>query len=256
MQNRPISLVLWFISSLSLLLLLAGCGGSNAPWTLIWRSIPLNDQNNPPSTAFMASAYAQRPDGSQVLPAASTWLATGANPKFGLALSQLDPAGQFFTLAVLSIDGGSNRWTITESAPLTKPARGSGIPASQMNSNAWTLPSGTYNTTQTSIADTPPGGSAQLWLSDTNQELVLAHIYTTLQAPAAHSAIAINGQPGWMATQGKFTIIAIKILPQRQGLGQSKDDLGTLLLASTTNPQKSQLLATQAATHLNDLLPS
>src|SRR5260370_4400067 len=93
---------LWLVSCLSLLLL-AGCGGSSAQWTLSWRSLPIDEQNNSPQTAFTASAYAQKPDGSQVLPAASAWLATGANPKFGLALSQLDPAGQFFTLSVLSI---------------------------------------------------------------------------------------------------------------------------------------------------------
>lgn len=252
MYKRHTYFPLWFVSCLCLLLL-AGCDASSPPWELVWVSSHDLLQNTSPQTAYTTGAHARKPDGSQTTPAANIWLATGTTPKFGLALSQLDPTGQFFAISALSIDAGSNRWTITESASLTRPAPGDGVPAAQEYSKGWTLPAGTYESIAISIADTPPGGSAQLWISDTNQQLVLAHLYTTLQPPAGATPITLNHLPGWFTTEGSFTLIA---LPLGLATDQSNADLGMLLFAGTTNLAQSQRLIVQATAHLNDLLPS
>lgn len=247
MRYRQISTVFLIITSL---LLLAGCDTSSPPWALIWSPSNSALQSNSPQAAYAACAYVQRPDGAMLHPAESVWLATGANPPLGLALSQLDAAGQSYSIGVLSIDPGSRWWTLTDAASIDRPAPGAGVPASQEEGKAWTLPPGTYNSISVDVPDTQPGGSVQLWVSDTNQAFVLARLYTTITPPAEHTVVTLSGQPGWLATQGRFTLIALTLKHGIYG------GLGTLLLASTAGPQQSQQLAAQAAAHLNDLLLS
>lgn len=242
--------ILTIFLMLANLLLLAGCGASNPAWALIWSPLNNAQQSNSPQAAYAQAAFAQRPDGVTLHPAESIWLATGANPPLGLALSRLDAAGQFYSIGVLSIDPGSRWWTLTDAASIDRPAPGTGVPASQEEGKAWTLPPGTYNSIAIDVPDTPPGGSVQLWLSDTNQEFVLARLYTTIAPPTEHTAVTLSGQSGWLATQGRFTLIALTLEHGIYG------GLGTLLLASTAEPQQCQQLAAQAAAHLNDLLPS
>ena len=90
----------------------------------------------------------------------------------------------------------------------------------------------------------------QLWVSANNQEFVLARLYSTIQVPAEHSNVTLAGQPGWLTTQGRFTIIGLKLT---NGIYAG---LGTLIFAGTTGTQQSEQLAAQAAGHLNDILPA
>lgn len=240
-----------FLMITGLLLLLAGCDKPEMPWTITWTPSNVAAQTISPQLAYAAHAYAQQSgEGALLHPAKNVWLATGSNPKIGLALSQLDAAGQFFAVGVITVDPGSNWWTLTDSGSIDRPAPGSGVPASREESKAWTLPAGTYRSIALDVPDTPPGGSVQLWVSDDNQEFVLARLYAAVQPPAAHINVTLAGQPGWLFTQDGFTIIGLVL---ETGIYQG---LGTLLFAGTTGVQQSENLATQAATNLNDLLPS
>lgn len=234
------------------LLINAGCASATPPaaWSLFWASSPRAAQSYTPEAAYAACARAQIPGGAAVSPAASTWLATGSHPRIGLALARLDPASQFISISVITVDPGSSRWTLTESGTLARPAVGGGVPVAQGAGHAWTLPAGTYNSLALEVPDTQPGGSAQLWVSDSNQEFVLARLYSTIQPPPAHTTVTLAGQPGWETTQGRFTIIGL-ILTSGIYAG-----LGTLIFAGTTGVQESEHLATQAATNLMDILPS
>jgi hypothetical protein len=246
MYYRKLSLWLLLLTSLSFLLV--GCNAANPSWSVVWQpTVQSAHESNPPELAYDACAYVQRPDGTIVHPIANTWLVTGTQPDFGLAVSQLDPADQFIAISVLSIDSGANWWTITGNSTVARPTAESGVPAAQEYSNAWTLPAGRYNTAIRQIPDTPPGGSVQIWFSNTGQILVLAHIYTAIQHPSTPvTAVNVHGYPGWLTTQGGFTRIALSL----------NDDLGTLFFASTTSPQQSQSLLAQATTNLNNILPS
>jgi hypothetical protein len=234
------------------LLLFVSCGSvaEPAPWALTWAASDSAAQSNAPEAAYAACARTQAPGGVAVAPAESTWLAAGSQPRVGLAISQLDAAAQFFALSVITIDPGSNRWQLTDGGSVTRPSAGSGVPAAQEAGKAWTLPAGSYNSIAIEVPDTPPGGSAQLWVSDSNQEFVLARLYSAIQPPAAHVDITLAGQPGWQATQGRFTIIGLKLT---SGIYAG---LGTLLFAGTTGVQQSERLAAQAAGDLNDILPA
>jgi hypothetical protein len=232
------------------LLFLAGCNTVNSPWTLVWSPSNRSLQSNPPQAAYEASAYALKPDGTMLHPAANIWLATGSHPTIGLALSQLDAAGQFFSAGVITVDAGSGWWTLTDTVEVSRPVRGGGVPAAQEGGRAWTLPPGTYSSASVDVPDTPPGGSLQLWVSDRGQEFVLARLYSTLQPPAGSTSVTLAGQPGWLVTQGDFTIIALVL---DTGIYQG---LGTLLFAGNVGLQQSELLVTQAAANLNDLLPA
>ena len=244
-RKRP-ALFLLMVS----LLFLAGCNAASPSWELVWSPSDSSLQIHPPQDAYAASAYAQRPDGTLVRPAATTWLATGSNPALGLALSRLDASGQYFSLGVITVDTASNWWTLTDSVSVTRPAPGSGTPASQEESRAWTLPPGTYNSASTDVPDTPPGGSLQLWVSDHGQEFVGARLYSTLRPLSGATPITLADQPGWLTTQDGFTVIALNLV------NGNDQDLGTLLFASNAGLQESRRLAAQAATDLNDLLPS
>ena len=232
------------------LLFLAGCNTVNSSWALVWSPSNRSLQSNPPQAAYEASAYAQKPDGAMLRPAANIWLATGDRPAIGLALSQLDVSGQFFSAGVITVDPGSRWWTLTDSVSASRPVPGSGVPASQEEGRAWTLPSGTYSSASIDVPDTPPGGSLQLWISDHGQEFVLARLYSAFQPPADSTSVTLADQPGWLITRGDFTIIALTL---NTGIYQ---DLGTLVFASNAGVQQSRLLAAQAAADLNDLLPA
>jgi hypothetical protein len=232
------------------LLLLTACTTVAAPWTLVWSPSNRSLQSNPPQAAYRASAYAQRPDGTLLPPALTHWLARGVQPGLGLALSQLDPSGQFFAASVITIDPGSLWWTLTDTVAVARPAPGAGVPAAQAGGRAWTLPPGTYNSAAVDVPDTPPGGSVQLWVSDRDQEFVLARLYGALPPPAGSTTVALAGQPGWWASQGDLTIIALVLV------SGAYSGLGTLLFASNVGFWQSELLATQAVTDLNDLLPA
>lgn len=237
---------------LLVLFLLAGCSGAAepVPWALVWASSASAAQSNAPEAAYAACARAQIPGGATVLPAKNIWLATGSQPAIGLALSQLDSAAQFFAVSVITVDPGSNRWTLTDGGSITRPASGDGAPATQEAGKAWSLPAGTYNSVTVEVPDTPPDGSVQLWISATNQEFVLARLNSTIQMPAGHISVTLAGQPGWLATQGRFTIIGLVLT---SGIYAG---LGTLIFAGTTGMQQSEQLAAQAAAHLNDILPA
>lgn len=231
------------------LLMMTGCAGAApAPWSLSWDSSPRAALVYTPEAAYLASARVQIPGGSIVEPAASTWLATGQQPRVGLALSQLDAAGRFYSVGVITIDPGSNRWMLTESGSLTRPERGKGIPAARASGRGWSLPAGTYASLALEVPDTQPGGSVQFWISDSNQQFVLARLYSTLQPPEVHTTVTLAGQPGWEATAGRFTIIALTLT---SGIYAG---LGTLIFAGTTGPDQSEQLAAQAASNLNDVL--
>lgn len=232
------------------LLFLVGCTTANPSWGLTWSPSDRSLQSNPPQSAYEASACAQRPDGTLLHPAANIWLATGSRPALGLALSQLDASGQFFSAGVITVDPDSRWWTLTDNISVSRPAPGAGVPAVQEEGRAWTLPPGTYSSAAIDVPDTPPGGSLQLWISDRGQEFVLARLYSTFQPPAGSADITLAGQPGWLATQGSFTVIALVLTT---GIYQG---LGTLLFASNAGFQQSERLATQAASNLNDLLPA
>jgi len=235
-----------------MLLVIVGCGGAAepAPWALTWAASDSAAQSNAPEAAYAACARTQAPGGIAVAPAESTWLAAGSQPRVGLAISQLDAAAQFFALSVITIDPGSNRWQLTDGGSVTRPSAGNGVPAAQEAGKAWTLPAGSYNSIAIEVPDTPPGGSAQLWVSDSNQEFVLARFYSTIQPPVAHIDITLAGQSGWLARRGRFTIIGLKLT---SGIYAG---LGTLLFAGTTGVQQSERLAAQAAGDLNDILPA
>jgi hypothetical protein len=235
-----------------MLLLIVGCGGAApaAPWTLAWAASDSAAQSNAPEAAYAACARAQIPNGAVVTPATSTWLATGSQPSIGLALSQLDAAGRLFGVGVITIDPGSNRWQLTESGSLERPADGNGAPAAQEAGHAWHLPAGRYNSIALEVPDTPPGGSVQFWLSDNQQEFVLARFYSTIQPPAVSTSVTLAGQSGWLAAQGRFTIVGLRLT---SGIYAG---LGTLLFAGTTGTQQSEQLAAQAASDLNDILPA
>lgn len=234
------------------LLVLAGCGGSGPShsWTLSWAIGPGDAQGNTPEAAYASCARAQAPGGQPMDPAENTWLATGSQPRVGLALSQLDSAGQFFAVGIISIDGGANRWQLTDSGVVSRPAPGAGTPASQEAGKAWSLPAGTYHSSAIEVPDTPPGGSIQLWVSDNQQEFVLARLYSNIQRPASAVDLILSGQSGWRVTQGRFTIIGLKLTT---GIYAG---LGTLIFAGTTGEQQSEQLAAQAAANLNDILPA
>ena len=232
------------------LLFLAGCNTVNSPWTLVWSPSHRSLRSNPPQAAYETSAYTQKPDGTMLHPAANIWLATGSHPAIGLALSQLDAAGQFFSAGVITVDPGSGWWTLTDTTLVLRPAPGGGVPADQEEGRAWTLPPGTYSSASVDVPDTPPGGSLQLWVSDRGQEFVLARLYSTLLPPVGSTRVTLAGQPGWLTSQRDFTII---VLVLKTGIYQG---LGTLLFASNAGLQQSERLATQAAANLNDLLPA
>jgi hypothetical protein len=233
------------------LLLLTGCSAApSSTWTLAWASSPRAAQVYTPQAAYMASVRAQRPDGSLLAPVANTWLATGQQPRVGLAFSQLDAAARFSAIGIITIDPGSNRWTLTESGTLARPERGQGVPAAQATGRGWSLPAGTYASLALEVPDTQPGGSVQFWVSDSNQQFILARLYSTMQPPAIHTVLTLAGQPGWEATQGRFTVIALTLT---SGIYQG---LGTLIFAGTTGSAQSEQLAARAAANLNDVLPA
>jgi hypothetical protein len=232
------------------LLSLAGCTSGTVAWTLVWTPSQQSSQSNPPQVAYQASASAQRADGIKQAPAVNHWLATGARPAFGLALSQLDAGGQFFSACVITVDSGSRWWTLTDMVAVSRPAPGGGAPADRASGRAWTLPPGTYNSASVDVPDTPPGGSLQLWVSDRGLEFVLARLYGGLQPPAGSTSVTLAGQSGWRASQGDLTIIALQL---DSGAYQG---LGTLLFASNAGLHQSERLVTQAASDLNDVLPA
>jgi hypothetical protein len=232
------------------LLWLTACTTVAAPWTLSWSPSKRSLYSNPPQAAYQASAYAQRPDGALLPPAFTHWLASGVRPGLGLALSQLDPPGQFFAAGVVTVDPGSLWWTLTDTLAVTRPAPGAGVPAVQAAGRAWRLPPGTYNSAAVDVPDTPPGGSVQLWVSDRGQVFVLARLYASLQSPADATGVTLAGQPGWRASQGDLTTIALVLV------SGAYRGLGTLLFASNVGLRQSELLATQAVMDLNDLLPA
>ncbi len=232
------------------LLLLVGCAPANSSWVLTWSPSDRSLESNPSQAAYEASAYAQKPDGTLLRPAANIWLATGSRPALGLALSQLDAAGQFFAAGVITVDPSSRWWTLTDNISVSRPAPGAGVPAAQEGGRAWTLPPGTYSSASIDVPDTPPGGSLQLWVSDRGLEFVLARLYSTFQPPAGSTGVTLAGQPGWLVTQGSITVIALALTT---GIYQG---LGTLIFASNAGVQRSRFLATQAALDLNDLLPA
>ncbi len=235
-----------------LLLLLAGCAAvpESSALALAWAASISAAQSNAPDAAYVACARSQRPDGTLAVPAVNTWLATGSQPRIGLALSQLDAAGQFFGIGIITVDQGSDRWTLTDNGSLARPAPGAGVPAAQEAGKAWHLPPGTYNSLAFDVPDTQPGGSVQLWVSDHQQAFVLARLYTTLQRPAGATSVTLSGQPGWLSGQGHFTIISLNLTT---GIYAG---LGTLLYAGTGGVQQSEQLASQAAGDLNDILPA
>lgn len=235
-----------------ILFLIVGCGSasSSTPWALTWAASNSAAQTNAPELAYAACARVQVSDGPVSAPAESTWLASGSQPRIGLALSQLDAAGQFWGIGVITIDLGANRWQLTESGSLERPSGGDGVPAAQEAGNAWHLPAGMYRSLALEVPDTPPGGSVQLWISDHQQEFVLARLYSNIQPPGGHTSVMLAGQPGWVATQGRFTVIGLRLT---SGIYAG---LGTLLFAGTTGIQQSEQLAAQAAGDLNDILPA
>ena len=231
------------------LLVMVSCNSaaSSPSWTLAWIASASAAQSNAPDVAYAACVHVQTPGGAVVSPAENTWLATGSQPRVGLALSRLDPAGQFFAISIVSIDPGANRWQLTDSGSLARPFAGNG---SQGSGNGWKLPPGTYNSIALEVPDTPPGGSVQLWLSAEHQEFVLARLYSTIQPPATSTSVMLSNQPGWLTTQGRFTIVALRLT---SGIYAG---LGTLIFAGTTGVQQSEQLAAQAAANLNDIFPS
>lgn len=242
MMSRKLFVLLLVLSPL----VLAGCNPVASPWTLVWSPSNRSLQSNSPQAAYQTSAYAQRPDGTLLPPAVNNWLTTGTRPALGLALSQLDAAGQFFAAGVITVDPGSGWWTLTDMVAVSRPARGSGVPAARAGGRAWTLPAGTYSSASVDVPDTPPGGSLQLWVSDRGQEFVLALLYGMLQPSARSTSIILSGQPGWLAAQGSLTIIALRL----------ESGPGSLLFASNAGRQQSERLAAEAAADLNDLLPA
>jgi len=235
---------------LLVLLFLAGCNTGHSLWTLVWSPSNRSLQSNSPQAAYEASAYAQRPDGTTLHPAVNIWLATGDRPAIGLALSQLDASSQFFSAGVIMVDPGSRWWTLTDNISISRPVPGGGMSAAQEEGRAWTLPPGTYSSASIDVPDTPPGGSLQLWVSDRGQEFVLARLYSAFPPPAGSTGVTLAGQPGWLTTRSNFTVIALAL---DTGIYQG---LGTLVFASNAGIQQSRLLAAQAASDLNDLLPS
>jgi len=232
------------------LLSLAGCTSGAVPWTLVWLPSQRSLYSNPAQTAYQASAVAQRPDGTRLSLANTHWLATGSHPALGLALSQLDAAGQFFSVSVITVDPGSFWWTLTDMVTVSRPAPGGGVPAAQTSGRAWTLPPGTYHSAWVDVPDTPPGGSLQLWVSDRGLECVLVRLYDVLQPPPGSTVVTLAGQPGWLISIGDLTVIALQM---ESGAYQG---LGTLLFASNAGLPQSEHLLTQAASDLNDVLPA
>jgi hypothetical protein len=232
------------------LLVLAGCSITNnqfphaqtaasadRPWTLTWRASEASQQNHTPEVAFSGCAYAQQPDGTLSQPAKVTWLAT--SPTYGLTLIHLDSASQYVAIGVLRIDAANHQWILAESFSEKRPTAGNGIPSSR--ENAWTLPQGTYQSASFD-ARTTEGSVMRLWLSDTQQEFVLAHLRQTIKPPSSATSLTIDGKSGWLSTQGGITIIAVNLSD------------GMLVFAGTTSPEASKKLVGQAMAHLGELL--
>lgn len=251
MRYKKVSIMFSLLLCLALLVL-AGCDtgnrrtnmsppltSTNRSWTLIWSST--NAQQSPsPEAAFAACAQAQSPDGSLAKPASTMWLASTSN--FALVLVHLDPAGQYVGVGMMSIDPIHHQWIIEQSFSIGRPLSGNGISAPQQDSG-WTLPVGTYMSVGSNIASTTPQGSIRLWVSDSQQEFVLAHVYISVKRPSTKTTnIVINGRHGWALTQAGITKIVLEM------------DQGTLIFAGTTPLLQSQQMVTQALAHLSNLL--
>jgi hypothetical protein len=235
--------------SLSLLvcvsfIILIGCDTSSNPsdnnhrlWMLTWISSTSAQQSNSPETAFVTSAYVQRPDGTLTKPASTTWLATSSD--FGLVLVHLDPSGQYVSIGIVELDSSTHQWVLRASFVDARPTTGNGIPAAQQE-RAWTLPPGTYQSGGMNISDKPPEGFVRLWMSDTNQVIALAHVFSVIQRPiSGTSSVTSNGKTGWLAEQQGMTLVVVKL------------DEGMLVFGGTTDPTQSQHLVAQAMANLD-----
>jgi hypothetical protein len=216
-------------------------GSASRPWILVWSAPPANtQQSTSPEEVFAACAQARRPDGSLSKPTSTVWLATSSN--FALVLVHLDPVGRDVTVGMMGIDPLKHQWVIEQAFSISRPPSGNGIPAAQQD-RGWTLPAGNYRSAGSNIADTTPQGEVRLWLSDTQQELVLAHVYAPVKRPSTKTtSVVLNGQHGWAVTQQGITEIVVGM------------DQGTLVFAGTTSLSQSQQMVTQALAHLDTLL--
>jgi hypothetical protein len=256
MENNKSSILFWLLICMSLLAL-SGCssGTDNShsnvslaptsnvsrPWMLIW-SPSLADvrQNSSPQAAFAAYAQVRRSDGTLSKPASTVWLATSSN--FALVLVHLDSAGRDVAMGMMGVDPVTHQWILAQAFSISRPASGTGIPAVQQD-HGWTLPAGNYRSAESNIAATTPPGEVRLWLSDTQQEFVLAYVYAPVNRPSIGTTnIEINGLHGWAVTQQGITEIVVGI------------EQGTLVFAGTTSLPQSQQMVIQALAHLDTLL--
>jgi hypothetical protein len=254
MGPKKVSIMFCLFMCMSLLVLI-GCntgntsshvsppptGSASRPWILVWSPPSANVQHsNSPAEVFAACAQARRPNGTLSKPASTVWLATSSN--FALVLVHLDPAERDVAVGMMGIDPLKHQWRIKQAFSISRPPSGNGISAAQQD-RGWTLPAGNYRSAESNIASTTPQGEVRLWLSDTQQELVLAHVYSPVKRPSTKTtSVVLNGRHGWAVTQQGITEIVV-------GMAQ-----GTLIFAGTTSRSQSQHMVTQALTHPDTLL--
>lgn len=220
-------------------------GGKHEPpaWLLWWQPPKEGiDESALPEAAFAQGASVVHfPGGLHQPPSATTWLATG--PMFGVAMVQLDPAGQYLDIATLGIDTQHHTWVENS----TTVRNGQGCADGSRAVGAVVFPEAVCQTgTLHQGLRTAYTGHYTLasWVSDTGI-FVLDHIVATPQRPLSGATnVTIHSVPGWMLQEHGITSI---ILPLAGG--------EVFIFAGTASTAQSKDLAAQMLVHLQEIAP-
>ncbi len=219
-------------------------GGHEPPTWLLWWQPPKEgiDASTPPEVAFAQGASVVHfPGGQHQPPGAAIWLAT--SPMFGIALVQLDPAGQYLDVATVGVDPREHIWVENS----TTIRNGQGCTGESRVVDNVVFPEnicqmGTLH--HTSGADYPGRYTLTSWISNT-ETFVVDHIASIPQRPSTGTTnVTIHSTPGWMLQEHGITSI---ILPLAGG--------EAFIFAGTANTTQSQNLATQVLAHLQEIAP-
>jgi hypothetical protein len=221
---------------------LAGCsaqaaGGGIPPWQLVWQPRGHDiDLSLSPQQAFANAARAEylQPGGREAsdrAPAGVVWLAAGES--FGEAVVQLDPAGQYWSVAQLLPDAASQVWQANAGTLPTPTPCGAG---QLFAGSAAAL--GSTCIRDYSYRSVLPTWQSTLWTTPQAQTFLAERIAAPARRPAEGAvAVTVAGSAGWQVMGLGWTVVVAQL-----------HDGATALLAGTADAQRCLDLAIRFVT--------